>query len=191
MSDATHKRQFLACLGDPSRFSLLATLAGGPRCVTELAGLVGLSQSCTTRHLQALQREGIVSGERQGKRVVYSLGGAGLGVHPVLRWAFDLEAAGIAESPSPASPGRPRSGEPVSGVAGRTSRRRSTRVTTSPPSPPIDVTDALIVVHDSGWESDEGEDASSATSINPADSSLRTVSSPPAPHRADLDDFLL
>lgn len=61
----------LACLGDGSRFRLMLALLEARRCVSELAMEVGLSQSCTTRHLQALGREGLVSRERDGRRVCY------------------------------------------------------------------------------------------------------------------------
>jgi len=61
----------LACLGDPSRFRILATLLQSRPCVSELAQTVRLSQSCTTRHLQALSAAGVVRPEREGKRVVY------------------------------------------------------------------------------------------------------------------------
>jgi DNA-binding transcriptional ArsR family regulator len=63
----------MACIGDPSRFALLRNLARGPACVTELARRVGLSQSCTTRHLQALSRESLVKGVRDGKKVVFAM----------------------------------------------------------------------------------------------------------------------
>lgn len=66
-------RRLLACLGDPSRFALAQALLPGERCVTELATLVGLSQSCTTRHLQALAREGLIRSRRDGKRVLCRL----------------------------------------------------------------------------------------------------------------------
>jgi DNA-binding transcriptional ArsR family regulator len=63
----------MSCLGDPSRFHLVRQLARGERCVSDLARRIGRSQSCTTRHLQALQREQIVRGERAGKRVLFHL----------------------------------------------------------------------------------------------------------------------
>jgi len=91
-------QQFLACLSDLSRFRLVTQLAERERCVTELATEVGLSQSCTTRHLQALQRQGIVRGVRQGKRVVFQLCADESGLHPVLSWALSRPApAGLAE----------------------------------------------------------------------------------------------
>ena len=64
-------QSILACLGDESRFRVVSELVRGERCVTDLAGLVGLSQSCTTRHLQALERVGIVTSMRAGKRVLF------------------------------------------------------------------------------------------------------------------------
>lgn len=69
--DQSRTRRIFACLGDPSRFRLVSTLIASEFCVTDLARQVGLSQSCTTRHLQALQREGLVAGIRQGKRVMF------------------------------------------------------------------------------------------------------------------------
>jgi len=66
-------QRLLACLGDPSRFRLVARLSERNLCVSELAVEVGLSQSCTTRHLQALAAVGMVQPSREGKRVVYAL----------------------------------------------------------------------------------------------------------------------
>src|SRR5215831_4037109 len=64
----------LATLAAPRRFDLvLLMLAGEDRSVSQLADAVGLSQSCTTRHLQALARAGLVKGVRDGKRVVFRI----------------------------------------------------------------------------------------------------------------------
>ena len=64
----------LATLAAPRRFDLLVLmLAGEDRSVSQLAEAVGLSQSCTTRHLQALARAGLVKGMRDGKRVVFRI----------------------------------------------------------------------------------------------------------------------
>src|SRR5215831_6827585 len=64
----------LATLAAPRRFDLvLLMLAGEDRSVSQLAAEVGLSQSCTTRHLQALARAGLVKGVRDGKRVVFRI----------------------------------------------------------------------------------------------------------------------
>jgi len=89
---------------------MVMRLARGERCVTELAAEVGLSQSCTTRHLQALQKEGIVRGVRSGKRVMFALSPSHGGIHPVLRWALSTESrtteplADAAETPTASTP---------------------------------------------------------------------------------------
>ena len=84
----SYPRSLLACLGDASRFQLVRSLIEAERCVTELARDVGLSQSCTTRHLQALAREGLVRGEREGKRVVFRLRREEPSVSALLEWAL-------------------------------------------------------------------------------------------------------
>jgi len=78
----------MACLGEASRFRLVQILMGGARCVTELASEVGLSQSCTTRHLQALESRHVVSGRREGKRVLYRIRDDDPTLLPLLRWAL-------------------------------------------------------------------------------------------------------
>src|SRR6185436_14547272 len=71
---ADRLRGALATLAAPRRFDLLVLmLSGEDRSVSQLAEAVGLSQSCTTRHLQALARAGLVKGVRDGKRVVFRI----------------------------------------------------------------------------------------------------------------------
>jgi len=84
-------RERLAVLGDASRFRIAQALAGAERCVTELAGRVGLSQSCTTRHLQAMARAGLVTGMRDGKRVVFRLRTDDPAIGALLAWALAAE----------------------------------------------------------------------------------------------------
>jgi DNA-binding transcriptional ArsR family regulator len=89
----THTRPVLACLGVSSRFRLVRALAVADRCVGELAEAVGLSQSCTTRHLQALERVGLVKGHREGRRVRFRLRADAPGIGDLLGWA--LSGAGL------------------------------------------------------------------------------------------------
>ena len=65
--------EILASLADPSRYRVLSLLADGEYCVSELATRLGLSQSCTTRHLQTLQRAGVLTRTRAGKRVLFRI----------------------------------------------------------------------------------------------------------------------
>ena len=100
-STPSYPRSLLACLGDASRFQLVRSLIEAERCVTELARQVGLSQSCTTRHLQVLAREGLVRGEREGKRVVFRLRREEPSVSALLEWAV-RSADGSGAFPFPA-----------------------------------------------------------------------------------------
>ena len=86
--DLADAQRVLACLGDPSRFRMLALLADGDRCVTDIAREVRLSQSCTTRHLQVMLRHAIVSRVRQGKRVLFRLRDDEPDMASLLEWAL-------------------------------------------------------------------------------------------------------
>jgi uncharacterized protein YndB with AHSA1/START domain/DNA-binding transcriptional ArsR family regulator len=63
----------LTALADPARWRLVALLAERPRPVGVLAQLAGARQPQTTKHLQTLERAGIVSSQRSGQRRIYSL----------------------------------------------------------------------------------------------------------------------
>ena len=86
----------LACLGPISRFRLALELLAGGRCVSDLAMAVGLSQSCTTRHLQCMQRAGLVSRQRAGKRVVFALAPEATGLLLLVEATSGAAAAPIA-----------------------------------------------------------------------------------------------
>jgi DNA-binding transcriptional ArsR family regulator len=143
-------RMVLSCLGVASRFRLVQALAEEDRCVGELAVVVGLSQSCTTRHLQALEQAGLVRGHREGRRVRFRLRTEAPGLGVLLRWAFrqgeadsllaggdlhfDRRPLAGAEAMAAASPaggpmtaGRTGPAQPVSGV-----RRRKTESNQAP-----------------------------------------------------------
>jgi len=89
----TNAHPVLACLGVASRFRLVRVLAVADHCVGELADAVGLSQSCTTRHLQALERVGLVKGHREGRRVRFRLRAEAPELSELLGWA--LSGAGL------------------------------------------------------------------------------------------------
>jgi rhodanese-related sulfurtransferase/DNA-binding transcriptional ArsR family regulator len=60
-------------LGHEHRIELIEQLAQGPRSVDALAARVGLSVANTSQHLQQLRHAGLVSTQRDGKRVIYRL----------------------------------------------------------------------------------------------------------------------
>ncbi|MEO3824349.1 metalloregulator ArsR/SmtB family transcription factor [Actinomadura sp. B10D3] len=65
--------ELLAALADPARWRLVGLLAERPRSVGVLARLAGARQPQTTKHLQTLERAGVVTSQRSGQRRVYAL----------------------------------------------------------------------------------------------------------------------
>jgi uncharacterized protein YndB with AHSA1/START domain/DNA-binding transcriptional ArsR family regulator len=63
----------LTALADPARWRLVGLLAERPRPVGVLARLAEARQPQTTKHLQALERAGVVTSQRSGQRRIYAL----------------------------------------------------------------------------------------------------------------------
>ncbi len=61
-------------LADPSRIMILYTLSQNPRNVTELSSELNMPQPLVSRHLKVLRDRGMVTSERSGTTVTYSLG---------------------------------------------------------------------------------------------------------------------
>ncbi|MDQ8705229.1 metalloregulator ArsR/SmtB family transcription factor [Streptomyces sp. LHD-70] len=68
----------LSALADPVRWRLVSLLAERPRSVGVLAQLAEARQPQTTKHLQTLERAGLVTAERTGQRRIYTLRSAPL-----------------------------------------------------------------------------------------------------------------
>src|SRR5262245_41366278 len=82
MADRTTKTALfdaIAIMGkafsSPTRLELLDLLAQAPRTVDDLARASGQSSANTSQHLQALHAAGMVTRERQGTSVRYSIAG--------------------------------------------------------------------------------------------------------------------
>jgi ArsR family transcriptional regulator len=60
-------------LADPSRIMILYTLSQNPRNVTELSSELNMPQPLVSRHLKVLRERGMVTSERRGTTVTYSL----------------------------------------------------------------------------------------------------------------------
>ncbi len=65
--------EICAGLADPKRILILYELVPGPRNVTELAAVLGAPQPQVSRHLKVLRDRGMVTAERHGATVAYSL----------------------------------------------------------------------------------------------------------------------
>lgn len=60
-------------LSDPTRLRLVELLSGGERCVCELTGPLGASQSRLSFHLKTLKDAGLVADRPEGRWVYYRL----------------------------------------------------------------------------------------------------------------------
>ncbi|MGA5561253.1 ArsR/SmtB family transcription factor [Streptomyces platensis] len=63
----------LQALSTPSRLHILARLQEGPCSVGDLAAAVGMEQSACSHQLRLLRNLGLVTGERNGRSIVYAL----------------------------------------------------------------------------------------------------------------------
>ena len=66
--------EICAGLADPNRIMILYTLSQSPRNVTEICTELEMPQSLVSRHLKVLRERGMVTTERRGTVVIYSLG---------------------------------------------------------------------------------------------------------------------
>lgn len=163
---SSHTRDVLACLAVPSRYRLVRAIAGAELCVGELAISIGLSQSCTTRHLQALERAGLVRGKRDGRRVRFVLCTEADGARSVLGLV-------LAEAAT----------EPVPAVRTATSRAPSRRVK------PLPKKTFEVASGDSG----NGRDGDRMEPVGPSTAEQGPDSRLPARpfRRQDIEDYLL
>jgi len=62
-----------SALADPRRILILYALSDKPCNVSELASELGISQPSTSRHLNMLRERGLLTAQREGQSVVYTL----------------------------------------------------------------------------------------------------------------------
>jgi uncharacterized protein YndB with AHSA1/START domain/DNA-binding transcriptional ArsR family regulator len=85
----------LAALAEPNRLRIIELLAAAPRPVGEIADALGLRQPQATKHLQLLERAGLVHAHPLGRRRVYSLRRAPFG--DLADWAARLRGPEVSE----------------------------------------------------------------------------------------------
>jgi DNA-binding transcriptional ArsR family regulator len=82
-------------LDDPLRYRVLMQLMAGPATVSELIARTGAAQSKLSNHLAILRAAKIVSAERNGRRIAYTLAGPEI--------ATVLETLGRISGPAPSA----------------------------------------------------------------------------------------
>lgn len=65
--------QTFQLLGDPTRVRILDALSRGEQCVSDLAALVGISESAMSHQLRLLRTARLVRARRDGRQAFYAL----------------------------------------------------------------------------------------------------------------------
>jgi DNA-binding transcriptional ArsR family regulator len=78
----------LKALSNEKRLLILCTLYKGEKCVGDMEGIVGLSQSALSQHLARLRRDGLVNTRRDAQTIYYSLDD--IAVKSLLRALYDI-----------------------------------------------------------------------------------------------------
>ena len=73
LAQARQVAETMQALATPSRLRILACLHDGPASVGEICQAVGMDGSAVSHQLRILRHLGLVRGEREGRRVNYSL----------------------------------------------------------------------------------------------------------------------
>jgi DNA-binding transcriptional ArsR family regulator len=76
LDDAAFARsaaESIQALSAPSRLRILARLHTGPASVNEIAAAIGMESSAVSHQLRLLRHLGLVTGQRDGRQVVYEL----------------------------------------------------------------------------------------------------------------------
>ena len=87
-------RELLAiskALSDESRLRALVSIRDGELCVCQIIQVLGLSPATVSKHMDVLERAGLVRRRREGKWRYYSLNdGAATGpARSALKWVFE------------------------------------------------------------------------------------------------------
>jgi ArsR family transcriptional regulator len=67
------KADVFAAIGQPVRLAIVELLAGGPMCVCDIARKVRAERTNVSRHLAILVQAGVLSCEKQGLKMIYTL----------------------------------------------------------------------------------------------------------------------
>jgi DNA-binding transcriptional ArsR family regulator len=204
MNDSGRITATLACLADPSRYKVLSLLVAGDYCVTEIAVRVGLSQSCTTRHLQILQRAGVLTRTRMGKRVLFRIREGDPELDRMLELVIlrrPLETAPAPPNPpqapkTPKPPRRSRTARPAPKRREWVPIAHRSRAAQAVPAPSNETIggsrpNALTIAPSIAGESPSDATPASDTPSAPEEAVAPAVDSTPLAAAVELEDYLL
>ncbi len=65
--------EFLRAIADPNRLKILCVLQKGSKCVCEIVPAIGISDKLASHHLKQLKKIGLLTEQREGNFIRYSL----------------------------------------------------------------------------------------------------------------------
>ena len=71
--NAREQAHWLQAIGEPTRIGIVRQLATGPKNVTEIAKSLNLEIVNTSHHLGVMRETGLVTDEKDGRFVIYTL----------------------------------------------------------------------------------------------------------------------
>src|SRR5690606_34973148 len=89
MARATTTSDVFNAIAEPQRRRILVLLRTGERAATEIAELLGLAASATSKHLRVLREVGLAQVRQEGRQRYYSLDASGL--REVHEWTGGFE----------------------------------------------------------------------------------------------------
>jgi ArsR family transcriptional regulator len=72
-SSAAHLARRYAALGDPARLAILEHLRRDTHCLCEMQDDLGMAPNLLSYHMRILREAGLVSGQRNGRRIEYRI----------------------------------------------------------------------------------------------------------------------
>jgi DNA-binding transcriptional ArsR family regulator len=72
-AEAAQCARYLKALGDPVRLQMMRALQSGPKSVSDLVLLLEVEMANVSHHLRVLYHAGLVTTQREGKFIYYSL----------------------------------------------------------------------------------------------------------------------
>ena len=83
----TELGDFFKIFADPTRIRILELLMETDRCVGEISEILGVSQSAVSHQLKTLRLYNVVSSEKNGQMVTYSL--ADNHIHIIIKYGLE------------------------------------------------------------------------------------------------------
>ena len=72
-ADFSKEADILKTIGHPVRLKIIVGLLQSECCVGDIWGCLDLPQAVVSQHLSILRNKGIVSGRREGKKMIYNV----------------------------------------------------------------------------------------------------------------------